>query len=60
MALIGHEEEDGGGGGRFEVGRELMNALCLLIFTESLITTNWEGQFKQAQRSSCHTSVTWF
>lgn len=30
-----------------------MNALCLLIFTESLITANWEGQFKQAQRSSC-------
>lgn len=31
----------------------LMNALCLLIFTQSLITANWEGQFKQAQRSSC-------
>lgn len=24
----------------------LMKALCLFIFTESLITTNWEGQFK--------------
>lgn len=38
----------------------LMNALCLLIFTESLITANWEGQFKQAQRSSCRGSVTCF
>lgn len=57
MGLAG---EGGRGRGRFEVGRELMNALCLLIFTESLITTNWEGQFKEAQRSSCHMSVTWF
>lgn len=49
-------------GGCREGGRGLpglMNALCLLIFTESLITANWEGQFKQAQRSSCRGSVTW-
>lgn len=32
---------------------------CLLILTEWLISANWEGQFKQAQRSGCHTSVTW-
>lgn len=36
-----------------------VDTLCLLILTESLISANWEGQFKQAQRSGCHTSVTW-
>ena len=36
-----------------------LDTLCLLILIESLISANWEGQFKQAQRSGCHTSVTW-
>ena len=38
----------------------LTKPLWWLIFTESLITTNWEGQFKYAQRISDPTSVTWF
>lgn len=36
-----------------------LGTLCLLILTEWLISANWEGQFKQAQKSGCHTSVTW-
>lgn len=50
------------GCGRHLLGRPergVMNAPRLLVLPESLITANWEGQFKQAQRSRCAGSVTW-